>query len=197
MSKFQKSLLLVFILLIIDQLIKILVKTNMAEGEVIPVFGTWFKLHYVENKGMAFGFQFGGDTGKLILSLFRIVAVIGITWYMLILARKNYPNIVMVCVSLILAGAMGNIIDSAFYGLIFGEASFLHGAVVDMFYFPLFSGTYPDWFPFVGGKSFTFFNAIFNFADACITIGVIMFIIFRKKFVHPKQEELTATKEIN
>lgn len=156
----------------------------------------WFIIHFTENKGMAFGMEFGGDFGKLLLSLFRIVAIGGMFWYLIHSLKKKENIYFIVALSMILAGALGNLIDSAFYGIIFndslhqvatfmpeegGYGTFLHGKVVDMFYFPIFSGTYPEWFPAIGGRPFTFFGAIFNIADAAITSGVIFLILFYKK----------------
>jgi len=196
MSKLQKSALLVISILLIDQILKIWIKTNMALGDEFSVIGKWFIIHFVENNGMAFGFEFGGEYGKIFLSLFRVVAVFGIGWYILKLIKKDVPMGFIACVSLIFSGAIGNIIDSAFYGLIFsdslghvaslfpqggGYASFLHGRVVDMFYFPLFSGVYPDWVPFAGGSEYQFFRPVFNVADSCITIGIFSIIIFYRK----------------
>jgi signal peptidase II len=170
----------------------------------------WFRLHFTENNGMAFGLEFGGRAGKYFLSIFRIVASLGIGWYLLHLIRvKAHPGIIT-CFSLIFAGAIGNIIDSAFYGLIFsdsmqgiatafppegGYAGFLHGQVVDMLYFPLINGVFPDWVPFWGGESFQFFRPIFNVADSSISIGVMLFIIFQKKFAKhtEKTEEVSST----
>jgi signal peptidase II len=146
---------------------------------------------------MAFGMEFAGDFGKISLSLFRIVAVIGISWYLYSLIKKGCPNGVIISLSLIIAGAMGNILDSAFYGLIFSEsyfqlaqlfpegggyASFLHGRVVDMLYFPLIEGTFPTWFPFWGGENFIFFRPVFNIADSSITIGVLIILLFQRKY---------------
>lgn len=194
MSKLQKSVLIVVVVLLIDQILKIWIKTHLFLGQEFSVIGNWFLIHFVENPGMAFGFEFGGDYGKIFLSLFRIVAVIGIGWYLLkLVKRDDIPMGFIACVSLILAGAMGNIIDSAFYGLIFndsygqvatlfpdggGYASFLHGKVVDMFYFPLISGRYPDWMPVVGGNEFQFFRPVFNIADSAITVGIFSVILF-------------------
>jgi len=204
MSKFQKALLLAIILLVIDQIIKVWIKTNMTLGENIIIFGDWAKIHFTENKGMAFGMQFGGEIGKLLLSLFRIAAIIGIIWYLYDISKKKFSGIAIFSISLVLAGATGNIFDSAFYGVIFSEstfyqeavfmpeaggyAKFLHGSVVDMFYFPMIRTTYPEWVPFFGGSSLEFFRPVFNFADSCISVGVALIIIFRKKFI-PKQEE--------
>ena len=196
MSKLQKSILIVVLVLLVDQILKIWIKTNMTLGQEFPVIGNWFIIHFVENNGMAFGFEFGGEYGKIFLSLFRVIAVFGIGWYILQLIKKGFSMGFIACVSLIFAGAIGNIIDSAFYGLIFndsygevsslfpaggGYASFLHGRVVDMFYFPLFSGVFPNWVPLVGGTDFQFFRPVFNIADSAISVGIFSIIIFYRK----------------
>lgn len=213
MSKLNKSILIVVLVLLIDQTLKIWIKTNMSIGQEFSVIGNWFLIHFVENNGMAFGFEFGGDYGKIFLSLFRVIAVFGIGWYILKLIKKDLPMGFIACVSLIFAGAIGNIIDSAFYGLIFndsfgkvatlfpeggGYATFLHGRVVDMFYFPLISGTYPSWIPLAGGSDFQFFRPVFNVADSAISIGIFSIIFFyRKQFnkLEMKENE-TSTAEI-
>ena len=203
------SLSIIMGILIIDQIIKILVKTNMYLGESISVFGDWFQLLFIENEGMAFGMAFGGSWGKILLSVFRLVASVGIAWGIIYLIKNNARTFLIVSLSMIFAGAVGNIIDSCFYGLIFSESSaevatlfpddggyapFLFGKVVDMFYFPIITATWPDWVPFVGGQQFTFFNAIFNFADAAITIGIFMLLI-DQLFSSKKDKKKKETNE--
>lgn len=194
------------LLLILDQVVKILVKTNMTLGQSIPVFGNWFFIQFIENPGAAWGFEFGGEYGKLFLSLFRIVAV-GFLFYFLnrMIKRGGVPKGVLIGFSLIIVGAIGNIVDSMFYGLVFSEstfatvatafpegggyASFLHGKVVDMLYFPIIQSTYPAWFPGVGGEPFTFFSPIFNLADSYISVSVIYMLIFQWKYFLGKTDE--------
>lgn len=193
LSRLRLSLLLVSVILIADQLLKFRIKTTMALGDEIHVAGNWFIIHFVENNGMAFGFEFAGEYGKIFLSVFRILAVIAIGWYLVHLTRHKTSAGLIISLSLIFAGAVGNIIDSAFYGLLFdhsygqvasflpkggGYAGFLHGKVVDMFYFPVISGQYPGWIPFVGGNEFIFFRPVFNIADSSITIGIFSILIF-------------------
>ncbi len=188
-----------------DQALKVWIKTTMTIGEEIPVFGNWFIIHFTENNGMAFGLQFAGEFGKLALSIFRIIAVIAIGWYLVQLTKKQAKTGLVISLSLIFAGALGNIIDSAFYGLIFshssyhslaqfmpeggGYATFLHGKVVDMFYFPIIKGTTPTWFPIWPGEPFIFFRPVFNIADSAITIGVLLLIIFQKSFFKKEEKE--------
>ncbi len=176
----------------------------MALGQEYHVFGDWFIIHFTENPGMAFGLEFSGDYGKLILSLFRLVAITVLTFYIYSLTRHKVSNVVLVSLSLVLAGATGNMIDSAFYGVLFsdsnyfevarflppegGYASLLHGKVVDMLYFPLISGVYPQWVPVLGGSEFQFFRPVFNIADSSITIGVIIMVLFQKQFFGKKEQ---------
>ncbi len=209
MKKYYIPWIVIPSILLIDQFTKILVKTSMTLGQSIPVFGDWFIIHFTENYGMAFGLEFSGEYGKLVLSIFRIVAVIAIGWYLSNLVRRPAKKGLILAVSLILGGAIGNIIDSSFYGLIFSESyfnrvaewlpeaggygSFLHGKVVDMLYFPIIQGRFPEWFPLKGGDTFVFFRPVFNIADSAITIGVFTLLIFQKRFFSTKTNtEMTA-----
>ncbi len=200
----KKPLLLILAVLILDQFVKFWVKTHMFIGEEIHVAGNWFILHFTENNGMAFGIELAGESGKLILSIFRIVAIILIAFYLSKIVRDKVHLGLVVSIALILAGALGNLIDSAFYGLIFSESayyhpaqlfpegggysSFLHGKVVDMLYFPIIKGHYPGWFPIAGGQEFIFFRPVFNIADSAITIGVFTLIIFQRKLFQRKSD---------
>ncbi len=182
--------------LIIDQWSKIWVKTHMYLGQEYRLTN-WFYIHFTENPGMAFGMELGGDYGKILLSLFRIAAIIGIAWYIIHLSKKEAHQGFLIAMGFIFAGALGNILDSVFYGQIFTESSahiaqnvpfgdgyagMLHGKVVDMLYFPLFDGWFPDWFPIWGGDYFMFFRPVFNVADSAITVGVAIIILFQKSF---------------
>ena len=184
----------------------------MMLREEIPLLGDWFLLHFTENKGMAFGLEMGGRAGKLALSLFRIIAVLAMSFWIRSLIKMKVNTFFILCVGLILAGAIGNIIDSIFYGVIFnhsyqqlatmfpaegGYEAFFHGRVVDMFYAPIFNGIWPDWMPFdLGGKSYTFFRSIFNIADAAISVGVFLIIIFYKRFFPEEEETAKESDEV-
>ena len=198
LSKGKKITILIILILLIDQIVKIWIKTHMTLGESFPVFGNWFQIYFIENNGMAFGMQLGGTMGKLLLSLFRIALAGFIIYYIYKLIRAKTPTGILVGVALILVGAIGNIFDSLFYGLIFSEstftevstlfpdgggyAPFLFGRVVDMLYFPIINTTIPDWFPIWGGEEFVFFRPIFNIADSCITTGVVYMLLFHRRF---------------
>jgi signal peptidase II len=203
----KKSLLIIFLVLLFDQILKIWVKTHMCLGQEYHVFGNWSIIHFTENNGMAFGMEFAGNYGKLFLTVFRMLASVVLGWYLFKLTqKKDVPLGLIICFSLIFAGAVGNIIDSAFYGLIFndsmfqvtnifpsggGYAGFLHGKVVDMLYFPILHGHFPQWLPFWGGEDFEFFRPVFNLSDSSITVGVLSLIIFQRKFYNstlPKED---------
>ena len=202
-SKASRLLLLGVVLVVIDQVIKYLVKTNMDLGQQIFVCGQWFRLCFVENEGMAFGMKFGGAVGKFFLSLFRIVLCGALVWWISKLSKKaGTPAGVLVGLTLITAGAFGNIVDCLFYGMIFSAsgwnevamlggsyAPFMFGKVVDMFYFPIINTTWPEWLPWIGGKPFTFFDPVFNFADSCVTVGAFYLILFQYKFFSSKDEK--------
>jgi signal peptidase II len=196
----KKAVIIIILVLIVDQVLKIWVKTGMIIGTrgEIAMMGDWFILHFTENEGMAFGMKFGGEFGKIILSIFRIIAIVAIGWYLVIITRRKEPFGLVLSIALIFAGALGNIIDSVFYGVVFSESTFheaarmfpaeggysslLHGKVVDMLYFPVINGYYPSWFPFWGGNEFIFFRPVFNIADSSITVGVFILILFQKRF---------------
>ncbi len=183
LTNYHKAILIIFSVLMIDQLIKYWVKTTLFIGEEIPVFGNWFIIHFTENNGMAFGFELGGSYGKLALSLFRVIAVFGIAYILHQIIKRKYHFGLITCVCLVFAGALGNIIDSVFYGKLYGYENWLHGRVVDMFYFPILRGHYPNWFPLFANEEFIFFRPVFNFADAAISVGVICILIFQTTFL--------------
>lgn len=198
MKTYIKPVGLILIVLLIDQISKIWIKLNMTLGQEFKIFGNWFIIHFTENNGMAFGMEFGGEFGKLALSLFRIIAVALIGYGMHYMIKNKYHQGFILSVALIFAGALGNIIDSTFYGLMFSESSWFekavafpeqggysslfHGKVVDMLYFPILKGTYPEWFPIWGGQEFLFFRPVFNIADTAITLGVVFIILFQKRY---------------
>lgn len=207
MKNSVKVILLILVVLFLDQTLKIWVKTNMAIGQEFEMFGQpWALIHFVENNGMAFGFSLGGDWGKLALSVFRIIAVGFLAYYIRFLLKSKVSLGLLASFALIFSGALGNILDSAFYGVMFsasnyhggvaefmpeggGYAGFLYGKVVDMFYFPLLSGSFPDWLPIYGGESYLFFRPVFNIADAAITVGVLNIIFFQRSFFSGESTE--------
>ncbi|QES89947.1 lipoprotein signal peptidase [Rhizosphaericola mali] len=207
--KLKYTAFIILIILALDQFIKIYVKTHFYMGEDVRVLGNWFHLHFIENPGMAWGMKFGGDWGKIALTVFRLIAVIWGTFYIKKIVKAEMQRGFIICVCLIYAGAAGNLIDSIFYGKIFnvsdpymqniatlfpkegGYAGFLHGRVVDMFYFPLVDTILPNWVPFMGGQRFTFFDPVFNLADMSISTGVISLLVFQSKFF-PKKVENNA-----
>ncbi len=212
MNNKQKSVLIIFLVLLFDQLLKVYIKTNFMLGDEFIVAKNWFIIHFVENNGMAFGLEFGDNIGKYLLSIFRIVAVSAIGWYLSRLWKKEIQFGIIVSFSLIFAGALGNILDSAFYGLIFNEsygqvasfmpegggyASFLQGRVVDMFYFPILTGHYPEWVPLFGGREFIFFRPVFNVADSSITVGIFMILLFYRRYFDQKESEEIEPKTVD
>lgn len=220
--KGRHVILLILAIVLVDQVLKIYIKTNFYLGQSHDVLGSWFKLNFVENPGMAYGWKFGGNWGKMALTIFRFGAVIFGTWYLGDIIKKKYHRGFIACAALIYAGALGNLIDSALYGLIFdkgmlpdpatgeylsysgiaafsrhGYTSFLHGNVVDMLYFPLIDTKFPSWFPIWGGEKFEFFRPVFNIADAAISIGVIAILLFQKRFFKHHDEKQNSTVETN
>lgn len=202
--KYRSTIILILIIIIVDQWSKFYIKTNFFYGEEVNVLGNWFKLHFIENEGMAFGMRLNeAPIGKLILTLFRLVAVVFGFFLLKKIVTKGYTKGTIICGALILAGALGNLIDSIFYGLIFTESSFhiaklvpfgqgygqiFHGRVVDMLYFPLIDTKLPDSLPLIGGKNIVFFEPVFNIADAAISTGVLVLVFFQKKLIHKKTE---------
>lgn len=210
----KKASLIILLVLLIDQISKIYIKTHFTLGESVEVF-SWFKILFIENEGAAWGTKLSDllpfisdEAGKLILTLFRLLAVLAIGYWLYSSSKKNSPRILILAVALIFAGAVGNIIDSVFYGLIFDDSyhqvatlfpdtpygSLFHGKVVDMLYFPLIDTTWPDWVPGVGGRHFRFFEPVFNMADSVISIGVALLIIFNKKAFPRKKEKETENE---
>jgi signal peptidase II len=221
MMKRKHVILLILLILIFDQALKIWVKTSFTWQQQQPVAGSWFRLFFIENAGMAWGWKLGNEWGKVALTLFRLAAVIFGVWYIGKIIRQHYHKGFIICAALIFAGALGNLIDSMFYGIIFdkgmlydavmkdhvgypgianfsskGYTGFLHGNVVDMLYFPLIEDKeLPNWVPFIGGDRFTFFSPIFNIADASISAGVITLLLFQKRFfkkMHGHDEPVTV-----
>ncbi|MDH5598508.1 MAG: lipoprotein signal peptidase [Cyclobacteriaceae bacterium] len=195
MEKYYKYYLVALIVILIDQASKLLVYFYMDMGNPgeINVLGEWFRLHYLLNPGMAFGIRWESEYGKLALTLFRLVAMVGIGYYIAQLVKKGAKKGLLICMALILGGAVGNVIDSTFYGVLLDNAlpgsptPWFHGQVIDMLFFPLFEGFFPDWMPFIGGQYFLFFSPVFNIADSSIFIGVLIILIMQKKYF-PKHE---------
>ena len=184
-SRGTKLILLGVLLVVIDQVSKVLVKTNMSLGEQIPVIGQWFRICFIENEGMAFGMKFGGTAGKFILSLFRIALCGVLVWWISSLNKKGKAPVgVLVGLTLITAGAFGNIIDSLFYGLIWDYAPFMFGKVVDMLYFPIIRS----------GERVIFFSPVFNFADSCVTVGAFYLILFQWKFFSKEEKDQKSSE---
>lgn len=205
-SKTGKLLILATVLVVVDQVIKICVKTGMSLYEHFSVIGDWFQIFFIENEGMAFGMSFGGAVGKFLLSLFRICLCTALVWWIHSLCKRNdcavlngekqpVPNGVLIGLTLITAGAFGNIIDCLFYGIVWGYAPFMFGKVVDMFYFPIINTVWPSWVPFVGGEEFTFFDPVFNFADSCVTVGAIYLLLFQWRFFAEGDEKKEKKKK--
>jgi signal peptidase II len=209
--KLRSAILIILAVIMVDQALKIWIKTSFPLGHITDVMGQrWFQLYFIENSGMAWGMELGGNWGKLLLTLFRLAAVTFGSWYLVKIVKENYSRGFIICASLIYAGALGNLIDSMFYGLIFEESTyyhianlfpkeggyggFMHGKVVDMLYFPIIHTRFPGWLPLIGGKEFEFFSPIFNIADASISIGVITLLLFQKRFLH-KHEHVSLAKE--
>ncbi len=212
----KKSIALIILIILIDQASKIYIKTNFIIGQSESVF-SWFKIYFLENEGMAWGTKIPGEYGKLFLTVFRIFAVFGIMYWLVSSFKKNASNFLTVAISLIFAGAVGNIIDSVFYGVIFNDSyhsvatlfsdqpygRYFYGKVVDMFYFPIIENAqFPEWMPFIGGKYFTFFNAVFNVADFAISVGIGILIVFNKKAfketeTQPEKAKIEVESTIN
>ena len=216
--KGRHLVIIILLILIADQALKIYIKTTFPLNTSREVVGQWFQLYFVENPGMAYGWKFGGNWGKLALTIFRMIAVLFGTWYLVRIIKEKYSRGFIICAGLVYAGALGNLIDSCFYGMIFdkgmlydaqlndyvnyaglakfsstGYSSFLHGNVVDMFYFPVLRGTFPTWFPFWGGEDFEFFRPIFNVADAAITTGILTILVFQKRFFKHNNNNIQHT----
>lgn len=222
--KLRSAILIILLVLIADQGLKIYIKTHFEMGQHVNLLGfKWAQLYFIENEGMAWGWKWGGNLGKMALTLFRLAAVIFGSWYLVRIVRHHYSKGFIICAALIFAGALGNLIDSLFYGIIFdkgmvfdatsgsyiyypgvahftthgGYQSFLQGNVVDMLYFPIIHSTFPGWFPIVGGNQFEFFSPVFNLADTSISIGVIALLLFQKRLVKRKHVEEEPIKTVS
>lgn len=213
--KVRQVAFIIILILLADQALKFFIKTNYYMNEEHKIAGNWFRVHFVENKGMAWGWEFGGNFGKIFLTLFRLFAVVFGFFYIGKIVKEKMHRGFIICVALIFAGAVGNLIDSLFYGLIFTESpegttlvanavspgngygGFFHGKVVDMLYFPIFDGHWPQWMPLVGGDRFEFFSPVFNIADAAISAGVISILVFQKRFFQRKKPNGQHVVETN
>ncbi|HZX75300.1 MAG TPA: lipoprotein signal peptidase [Cyclobacteriaceae bacterium] len=199
--KFFKYFLIAFIVIVIDQTSKLLVYKYMYLHEEVNVLGEWFKLHYLLNPGMAFGIRWDNEFGKLALTLFRIIAMVGIGYYLVRTVRRNAHPGFLICMALILGGAVGNVIDSTFYGVFLNNTPdgsvtpWFHGQVIDMLFFPVFDFYWPDWVPGLGGEYFLFFSPVFNIADSSIFVGVLMILLFQKRFF-PERAEYRSDVEM-
>jgi signal peptidase II len=191
-AAYTKPFLTATFIILADQIIKTWVRAHMYMGEEIRFLGSHGMLHYTENNGMAFGMEWGGDAGKLALTLFRIFAVCGIVYSLIYLIKHKYNRGLIMNVALILAGAVGNIIDSTFYGIMYKYAPLFHGRVVDMFYFPLLRGTFPSWVPVWGNEPYEFFRPVFNLADSAICVGVIMILLYQKRYFKHETPEVPS-----
>jgi signal peptidase II len=191
-AAYLRPFLLAVVIILVDQIIKTWVRTHMDFNSEIHLLGSHGMLRYTENNGMAFGWELGGETGKLILTVFRIIAVCGIGYALVFLIKHKYHRGLILCVALIFAGALGNIIDSTFYGLLYQHGHLFEGRVVDMFYFPLIKGTYPSWFPVWHGEYFEFFQPIFNLADSAISVGVIIILLYQKRYFKHEIPEISS-----
>ncbi len=195
MKSFLRPAAIIFAVLLADQALKIWIKQNMYLGQEYNILGNWFIIHFTENNGMAFGLEWGASIGKLALSTFRLVAVAAIGYYLIKIIKEKARSGFITCVSLIFSGAIGNIIDSVFYGKVYGYAGWLQGKVVDMLYFPIINTTFPAWMPMMGGESFVFFSPVFNLADTAISVGAISVLIFNKRYF-PENKKAVQDLEI-
>lgn len=201
MKKALPYFLIALTIIVIDQTSKLLVYYNMDINTEFNVIGSWFRIHYLLNPGMAFGIRWESEYGKLALTVFRLFAMVGIAYYLFLLVQKESKRGLLICMGLILGGAIGNVIDSTFYGVFLDNAQpgsptpWFHGQVIDMLYFPMVNGHYPDWIPFLGGDRFQFFSPVFNIADSSIFVGVAIILLYQKRFFPPKKEDIVEANE--